>query len=291
VRRAAAAAALATLALGVADAAATFPGSNGRIAYVSGGIWTARPDGSFRRPLLRRPGLFPRSVEWSPDGRRLVFAADDLYTVRSDGGGLRRLTRTSGYEEEPSWSPDGRRIAYLLRDRSSYRSSLWTTDARGGDRRRLADAGYGGAEWAPDGRSIAYPFATGGLGLLDLATGEARRISPVEYGSARVSWSPDSAWIAFEQHEFTHDYPCQGCRPGFDLLAKVRPDGTGYQELARGQDRLHVSPLWSPDGRRLAYCVGISGSYERWTMSPDGGDRRRAWASGCSGASWQPRPR
>ena len=45
---------------------------------------------------------------WSPDGRHLVFASDrdgdlELYLVRDDGEGLRRLTRSPGADWLPRW--------------------------------------------------------------------------------------------------------------------------------------------------------------------------------------------
>lgn len=55
---------------------------------------------------------------WSPDGRRLAFTnAEDLWTVRADGSGLRRLPRMRSSEipRLPSWSPDGTRIAFVTR--------------------------------------------------------------------------------------------------------------------------------------------------------------------------------
>ena len=40
-------------------------------------------------------------------------APADLYSVRPDGSGLKRLTHTSEeFEWAPAWSPNGRRIAF-----------------------------------------------------------------------------------------------------------------------------------------------------------------------------------
>lgn len=71
------------------------------------------------QPRLVAAARFVRGVAWSPDGRRLVFAgrrtpfrerseeriepSTDLYVVRTDGSGLRRLTSTPGPEFSPSW--------------------------------------------------------------------------------------------------------------------------------------------------------------------------------------------
>jgi TolB protein len=59
-----------------------------------------------------------KMVAWSPDGRSILFASQrdhpdgyrDIYEMRPDGSGVRRLTRLRA--ETPAWSPDGRYIVY-----------------------------------------------------------------------------------------------------------------------------------------------------------------------------------
>jgi Tol biopolymer transport system component len=57
-------------------------------------------------------------VAWSPDGRSILFASHrdhpdnyrDIYVMRPNGSGVKRLTRVRA--ETPAWSPDGRYIVF-----------------------------------------------------------------------------------------------------------------------------------------------------------------------------------
>ena len=90
----------------------------------SSGLFVSRPDGSKRKRLSSAYAGDPgRALDWSPDGRRIVFARQvnndgslvpELHVIKADGTGLRRLTNTEGNNGvmTPSWSPDGRQIVF-----------------------------------------------------------------------------------------------------------------------------------------------------------------------------------
>lgn len=91
-------------------------------------------------PLV--PGAYQdQHPDWSPDGESLAFASDrdgdsEIWTVRRDGSGLRRLTSGDGIKSWPAWSPDGRRVVYTRAKGSEL--DLWVVDVESGRQQRHA---------------------------------------------------------------------------------------------------------------------------------------------------------
>jgi len=85
------------------------------------------------------------SPDWSPNGRRIAFnssyegqAAVEIYTVRPNGSGLRRVRkeREDSFSFEPTWSPDGRRLAFVHATRTRI-PHIWTMTRNGKRLRQL----------------------------------------------------------------------------------------------------------------------------------------------------------
>jgi TolB protein len=77
----------------------------------------------------------------------------DIFTMRSDGSQIVRLTPGPAWESDQTWSPDGKRIVFV-----GDGGDLFTIHPDGTHLRRLAATSKveQGPSWSPDGRQIVY---------------------------------------------------------------------------------------------------------------------------------------
>ncbi len=92
---------------------------------------------------------------------------------------------------------------------------------------------------SPDGRRVAFS-ALGDLYVMDLPSGEPRRIAGTPEGEYHPSWSPDGQWVA---------YVTWGAEGGH--IHKVRSDGRGQPVRLTREIATYYGTQWSPDGARV----------------------------------------
>ena len=170
-----------------------------------------------------------------------------LFSVRADGSGLRRVTPPNTNVYSYAWSPDGRLIAYI----DVRTLSLWLIRPDGTGRRLLLSTSQLsslGVSWSPDGKNIAIvspgPSANPrnaacaklGLYAVPIGYGKPVQVSPPRSGiGCGVAWSPHGDEIAYGD--------------GGEVLGVISTKG--------GLPRILLSsgvgaPQWSPDGTKLA---------------------------------------
>jgi TolB protein len=75
-------------------------------------IWLMKADGSGKRQLtnLNAASFAP---SFFPDGNKIIFATNVLYTIDIEGSGLERITFSDGFDGFPMFSPDGRQLVWI----------------------------------------------------------------------------------------------------------------------------------------------------------------------------------
>ena len=128
---------------------------------------------------------------WSSDGTQLVFQIPDgIYTVRSSGEGLRKVTSGGN----PSWASDGE---VVFADTGGYYSI--NTD---GSQRVLLYAG--GFSISPDGKSVLIEEKDGLRPVFKAIDTDSKVVTTLFYLSdidrlaSFLVWSPDSKKIAYQ---------------------------------------------------------------------------------------------
>lgn len=228
-----------------------------------------KQSGRFPIPPLTDPGFrmavhraSDEVVLWASGERgiaatRIAFSLErngstELWSVDSDGEGLRRMTNHESLILSPAWHPSGRRIAF-----SSFRSGeqrIHELDLVSG-RERVLELNRAGQHmtpaYSPDGATLAFSILGGDRsGIFTYNVERDCCLSFLQGGrwnDLSPTWSPDGRRIAFNSNRLGVGSP----------QIYVMPASGGSADLVSpyrfGQEGWYTSPDWAPSGERVAF--------------------------------------
>ena len=222
-------------------------------------------------PRTLRPIASGRSIAWVfPDGRQLDLSDGTL--VLLDASGKKRLLtpqeRPSDHTETIAVSRDNTQIAYSWYTGQINRYELRTINLRETgipSVRRLYDnedlMSVSPAAWSPDDKWIAVNLTrkdrTRQMGLVGVHDGSLRLLKSVGWQPGRISFSPDSQFVAFSERS-------RDTRNAMDIFL-LATDGRRQVPIVEheGDDQ----PVgWSPDGGHFLFTSDRRGTVDLYAL-------------------------
>lgn len=237
-------------------------------------IYTVSLSGGRPVPLTHE-GTDNERPRWSPDSRRIYFISDrsgssQIWMMDADGGNARQITRLSTEAAGILVSPDGKKIVF----ESSVYPECGADDACNKDkieaeaRSKLKARIYTSllyrhwTTWETKRRQHLLVVDSDGSNAKDLTPG-SRDVPPFSLGGPDdYAISPDSIEVAFVMNAD----PVPATSTNTDIYTVPIAGGEIHKiTIGLGADN---SPLYSPDGKLLAFRSQARAGYEsdRWRL-------------------------
>jgi tricorn protease len=212
-------------------------------------------------------------MKLSPNGKEIAFVfRGEIFVTSVDGGITKRVTNTPWQERSVDWSPDGRTLVYAAekdKNWNIYTMSIsrkeepyfYASTVLKEETVVATPAEEFQPAFSPDGKEVAYLEDRVTLKVINLATKKSRVILPADKnysyadGDQYYSWSPDSKWflVSFGPPERVQT-PEVGLVAADGKSAVVNLTLSGYDD---------VVPKWAMDGKMMIWGTDREGARQQ----------------------------
>ncbi|MBX9778775.1 MAG: prolyl oligopeptidase family serine peptidase [Chitinophagaceae bacterium] len=240
-------------------------------------VYTIPIDGSATAKQLFNVKGSIGSLEWSPNGKQLVFVASRgdhslIGIYQTDQTTIQWLAPSFSRDQSPRWSPDGKNIVFvrlpgsggapdslLQRRHSSWQ--IFTANVETGKAQLLYTAPktlrgsvpstHGGTNlhWAANNKIVFLSYEDGWphLYALDASGGKPVLLTPGNYMAEHIQLSADKKWLCFSANAGNDKLDIERRH-----IVRVAVDKPGIDIITPGNG-IEFTPVITGDGTAIAY--------------------------------------
>ena len=245
---------------------------------------------------LTRDRNFSLSPSWASDGKRILFTSykpataggflnPNLYMYDLSTNKRRLVSAARGLNTGGVFHPREEKIAYTFSQNG--KPEIYVLDLRTNSRFPITRTQYFSVEpdWSPDGNKLAYSSSQSGRPHIYVSNADgsgSKRLTFAGIYNSSPKWAPSGNRLVFSGQESMGN--------NFNIFM-VDPNGSNLVRLTDGS-KSSENPVFSADGRHLAFSSNQAGDYRVYVMTALG-TRIRAISptsiGPCKQPAWSPR--
>jgi dipeptidyl aminopeptidase/acylaminoacyl peptidase len=257
-------------------------------------VWIAATDGkSEPRQLTNAPGKKDRHPRWNPDGKSILFESNrsggnQLWIIGLGGGEARQITNIATDASNGIWSRDGKKIAFVSAVWPDYSEKPYKeSDELNKKRKEEMDKGPVKAkvftklfyrhwdEYVEDKRQHLFVIESPLSRNAREGFAEPKDVTPGDRDAFPTSdtfstgdnftFSPDGKYLVFTAVPEKNE----AWSTNYDICRVPITGGTkNWECLTKDNKAADSGPVFSPDGKKLAYRAQTKAGYEadKWDI-------------------------
>jgi Tol biopolymer transport system component/C-terminal processing protease CtpA/Prc len=204
----------------------------------------------------------------SPNGKEIAFVTrGEVFVTSVDGSQTKRITNTPQQERMVEWSPDGKTLIYAAERNDNwdiYTTSIvrkeepyfYAATVLKEEPLIATTAEEFLPKYSPDGKEVAYLENRNLLKVYNIATKQSRTIIPKGHnysyadGDLNFNWSPDGKYLLADDEYFGF---------GGAHAAIIKADGSGKIEHPINSGFSEGNPKWAMDGKLMTWVNNKDG--------------------------------